>query len=198
MLGKLPEDFNPFEVRPSMAYQSLHCYGATYCCCCCCCCCCCFVCFCWWSFWVVAQKGPMTCESTNSTFLRFLWGSSDPEGADDQLYHTLANDQYKSYLLNHKLLQAKMFSKKANRPAPCDLTSSNWISQVKDRLKKMGHLQPMNIFLRQEIDRLQKVITTVRNTLQVRLRGFRYRLPLPATSLTLPPPLPPPLTLSPP
>ena len=37
--------------------------------------------------------------------------------------------------------------------------------QVRDRLKKMGHLQPLNIFLRQEIDRMQKVVTAVRNTL---------------------------------
>ena len=30
----------------------------------------------------------------------------------------------------------------------------------------MGHLTPLNIFLRQEIDRIQKVITTVRNMLK--------------------------------
>jgi dynein heavy chain len=46
-----------------------------------------------------------------------------------------------------------------------DFSSLSFPFQVKERLKKMGNLQPLNIFLRQEIDRMRKVLTAVKSTL---------------------------------
>ena len=47
----------------------------------------------------------------------------------------------------------------------CSLRCNIVCFQVKDRLRKMGHLQPLNIFLRQELARMQSIIALVRTTL---------------------------------
>ena len=39
------------------------------------------------------------------------------------------------------------------------------IPQIKSNLEKMGLTEPLAIFLRQEVDRIQNVLTTVRSTL---------------------------------
>lgn len=46
-----------------------------------------------------------------------------------------------------------------------NILKSATLFQVKARLMKMGHLNSMNIFLRQEIDRMQKVISILRSSL---------------------------------
>ncbi len=43
--------------------------------------------------------------------------------------------------------------------------------EVKDALVRLGGMLPMNIFLRQEIDRMQKILT--RGTKQYYIREFR-------------------------
>ncbi|CAG9816206.1 unnamed protein product [Phaedon cochleariae] len=54
-------------------------------------------------------------------------------------------------------LASEMLSKLPNNYDPFE---------VRDRLRAMNHLNPLNIFLKQEIDRMQKVITLVRATLR--------------------------------
>ena len=62
------------------------------------------------------------------------------------------------------------------------------VLQVKARLQKMGALSPMNIFLRQEIDRMQRVISAVRQTLTDLKLAIDGTIITSEVSVPLPPP----------
>ena len=71
----------------------------------------------------------------------------------------------------------------------CASNSCIFLLQVKARLQKLGALSPMNIFLRQEIDGMQRVISAVRQTrtdLKLAIDGTIIM-----SEVSVPPPSPP-------
>lgn len=95
-------------------------------------------------------------------------GSQGGETRESVVYH-LADDmlkklpkQYKDFEVND-LLTIIVTLNRANRGRV--IIRFSYRTQVKESLLRMGALLPMNIFLRQEIDRIKRVLGIVQKTL---------------------------------